>query len=292
MPALRTTASLFRWVLRVAWVALPLAAGDALADALGAASAPVRVVASVGLWSAWAAGVLATLVARPLSLTVLRTLAPAALVATGAAALGGHTSAAALVATAVVTALASAPETAVLLVNGAAYANERRFPLRPPGPLLLGPVPLGWAVAVAGLTAGPLFLAARQWVVGGLAIVLGLPVAAVLLRSLHGLSRRWVVFVPAGLVLHDPLALVDPVLFRRQDVDSLHLAPAATDALDLTQHALGIAVELRLRQPAELLLRRPGQVGGETTRTPALLFTPSRPGAVLAEAARRRVPGA
>lgn len=292
IPFAVATLSLPSWMLRGAWVVLPLVAGDVLADALGAARAPVGTVASVGLWAAWTLGVLATLVPRPAGLTALRVLAPAALVAVGAAALGGHTSIVALVVTAVATALAFAPETAVLLVNGAAYANERRFPLRPPGALLLGPIPLGWAAAVAGLVGGPLLLAACQWVAGALVTAVGVPLAVLLLRALHGLSRRWVVFVPAGLVLHDPLTLIDPVLFRRQDVEALHLAPAGTDALDLTQHALGIALELRLHQPAELLLRRPGRIAGETVRAHALLFTPTRPGAVLAEAGRRRVGGA
>lgn len=275
--------------MRAAWISLPLAAGPVLGDALADASGAVQRVASVGLWAGWTVGVLATLVPRPLGLTALRSLAPGSLAAVVAASAGGHVSAGALVASALVTALVLAPETARWSVGGAAYAGERRFPLRPPGPLLLGPLPLAWAVATAGVATGPLLLAARQWATGAAAVVVGLPLAAVLLRSLHGLSRRWVVFVPAGLVLHDPLSLVDPVLFPRQAVEALGPAPSDTDALDLTQRALGLALELRLREPGEVILVRPGRKGGERAKPTAMLFTPSRPGEVLAEAASRRI---
>src|SRR5439155_6317326 len=108
---------------------------------------------------------------------------------------------------AVTMAIVFAPDTALFCVNGPAYPNERRFPLRPPAPLLVGPMALAWALGVTGLTAGPLLLAARQWVLGSVAFVVGLPVASILVRSLHVLSKRWVVFVPAGLVIVDPLGL-------------------------------------------------------------------------------------
>src|SRR5947208_1557087 len=78
-----------RWVVRALWVALPFTAGPALADALSGASRPVQVVASAGLWTAWALGVVATAVALPASLTVLRVLAPAALAAVVAGAAAG-----------------------------------------------------------------------------------------------------------------------------------------------------------------------------------------------------------
>jgi hypothetical protein len=136
---------------------------------------------------------------------------------------------------------------------------------------------------------GPLLLAARQWVAGGLALVVGFPVAAVLMRSMHALSRRWVVFVPAGIVLHDPLTLVDPVLFRRQSVEALHPAPADSDALDLTQGSPGLALELLLLDRADLTLVKPGTRRGASGRTARLLFTPTRPGAVLEQARERRI---
>ena len=278
------------WILRVLWLALPFTAGRAFADALDGASTPVQVVASVGLWSAWAAVVVATLVPRPAGLTALRLVAPAAVAALVAAAAGGHVSVPGLVNAVAVSVLAVSIEVATLFVNGAAYPNEQRFPLKAPGPLLLGPLELAWAITVAGVAAGPLLLAAQQWVAGGVALVTGVPLAYVLGRSLHLLSRRWAVLVPAGLVLHDPMTLADPVLFQRPTIEVLHPAPAGSDSLDLTQRALGLAVELVLREKVAMTLLTPGDRRGEQGSSARLLFTPGRPGRLLAAAGERRIP--
>ena len=281
------------WVVRVLWAALPFTTGTVLAHAMSSWSAAPRDVASVGLWLGWAGVLVGTLVPRPSGLTALRVAAPAVLGAVVAALVTHHSGVASRVlapAWAVATsAVALAPETAVVFVNGTAYPDERRFPLRAPGPLLLGPLPLAWAIVAGGAAAGPLLLADRRWVPGAVALLL-LPASAVLARSLHELARRWVVFVPAGVVLHDPLALADPVLFRRQLVEALGPAPAtAGDALDITQRALGLALELRLRDDHELAVARPRARGrrSETVHARRLLFTPTRPGAVVAEARAR-----
>jgi hypothetical protein len=250
----------------------------------------VRTLASVGLWGGWGAGLLALAIPRPAALTTVRVVAPAAVVAAVAAApRAGSAFALAVVWTAVCCAWTYAPALGSWAVNGAVYPDERRFLLRVPGPLLFGPLALGWALAVAGLASGPLLLASRSWLAGGVALVVGLPLAALLLRAIHTLSRRWVVFVPAGVVLHDPVALVDPVLLRRQSVRRLGPAPVDSDALDLTQRAPGLALELALESPIELSLLAPGQRVGKPATAQRLLFTPTRPGALLEEARRRRL---
>ena len=280
---------LVSWVVRLAWIGLPFTVGPPLADALDAASRPVQLVASSGLWVGWAVGVVAVLVPHPLSLTALRIVAPASVVAVVVAAAADHASALALGWATVTAAWAFAPSFGLACVNGPAYPNERRFLLRVPGALLVGPLALAWALTVTGLAAGPLLLAARQWVAGAIAVVVGVPVAVVLARSMHALSRRWAVFVPAGLVLHDPLTLADPVLFPRQSVEVLRPAPADSDSLDITQRAPGLALELLLLEKAELTLVKPGVRAGAPGRTTRLLFTPTRPGAVLEQARTRRI---
>jgi hypothetical protein len=277
------------WAVRVLWAVLPLVAGPPLAAALAGASRPVQVVASVGLWAGWAVGLLAALAPRPVGLTGLRVLAPAGAAAAVAAAAGGHRSVPALVLTLALAAGVVSSEVAAVFANGAAYPNERRFPLRAPAPLLVGPVPLAWAVIVVGIAAGPLLLAARQWLAGAVAVAVGLPAAGFLVRALHGLSRRWAVLVPAGLVLHDPMTLADPVLFKRATVEALRPAPAGTDSLDLTQRAPGLALELLLAEKVPMALVRPGRPE-EAGASARLLFTPARPGALLAAARARRIP--
>lgn len=276
------------WMLRVAWAVLPFVAGPGLAAALDGYSAPVRTTASVGLWAVWALVLVATLVPHPIALTVVRVAAPAGALASAAAAIAGHGPVAAGW-WAVVLVVAFLPETGAWFVNGPAYPNERRFLLRPPGALLLGPLFLAWGLVVAAPVAGALLLAARQWVFGALVLAVGLPVAVVLARSLHGLSRRWLVFVPAGVVVHDELALADAMLFQRRGVVALRPAPAGTDALDLTRRALGLALELQLGEPVTVNVSTPGTPVGTATTCTAMLMTPTRPGAVLEEARARRI---
>jgi hypothetical protein len=279
------------WPARLTWLVLPLAAGPALGDALDGASRPVQLVASLGLWGGWAAVLVTALIPSTVSLTALRVAGPAAVAFALAAAVGGGVSGADVVAVTFCSLAALAalwPVTGEAFVDGSSYGDERRLPLRPPGPLLAGPVELVWAIVVAGVAAGPLLLAARQWVLGGLALVVGLPLAWWGARSLHTLARRWIVFVPAGFVLHDPLAIVDPVLVRRVSVRSFGPAPADTDALDLTRGALGLALEVQLAEPVPLLVVR-GRGASETVTASKLLVTPTRPGVLLTEARKRRL---
>ena len=285
------------WPVRCAWLLLPLLAGPVLAEALDTAGRPVQVVTSLGLWGGWLAGLLATLVPRTLTLTLLRLLASGGVVFVGAAAVASGDASAVwrvvgLVSMLVTAVLAFLPEVGRLFADGSGYGDEQRFPLRVPAPLLAGPVPLAWGAVVAGVTAGPLLLAARMWVVGAVALAAGAVAAWWGARALHVLARRWVVMVPAGMVLHDPLALGDPVLLRREQVQGLDPAPADSSALDLTRGALGLALELRLVEPVELTVAA-GPSGPaaaqEAVKAASVLFTPTQPGALLAAARSRRI---
>jgi len=281
------------WLVRGLWAALPFTVGPTLAAALDAASDPVQAVASTGLWLGWAVGMVAAFVPLPLALTALRFMAPAAVLAAVLAAGGGHASALALAWAAVTCAWAFAPAVGTACVNGPAYPNERRFLLRPPGPLLAGPLPLAWALSVAGIAAGPLLLGARRWALGGLLLLLGWPLAALLLKSIHNLSRRWVVFVPAGVVLHDPVVLFDPMLFPRKDVTVFRAATAAdAGSYDLSQRAPGLGIQMELAELTTVTLLKPGRREGVAIHATGLRFTPTRPGLVLEEARRRRIAGA
>ena len=281
---------LLPWLVRGLWAGLPFTTGPALAGALDSASRPVQLVASTLLWLGWAVGMVATFAPHPLALTALRVVAPAAVVGAMAAAAGGEPSALAVAWATVACAWAFAPAIGAMCVNGPAYPNERRFLLRPPGPLLAGPLPLAWALAVAGIAAGPLVLAAKQWVLGGVVLLVGWPVAGLLLKSMHNLSRRWAVFVPAGVVLHDPVVLFDPTLFRRQDITAFRPATAAdTGSYDLSQRAPGLGIQLELAETTTVTLLKPGRREGVAIHATGLRFTPTRPGAVLEEARRRRL---
>lgn len=276
------------WVLRAAWLSLPLTVGGAVADAVEGLDRPLAIVIGVGCWGVWAALVVATLVPHPIGLTGLRIAAPAVLsTALWTAVVDGVSaiSVLAVVSAMVTTSVVFLPVVAQQFVDALSYGDERRLPLRVPGLLWVGPIELAWVTVVAGTAAGPLLLGAEQWIAGAALLVIGLPAALLAARSLHALTRRFLVFVPNGVVLHDHLALSDPFLFGRSHLVSIGPAPRDSDGTDLTRGALGLALELRL----DTTVRLPVASGAETVETEAtaILVTPSRPAAALREAEKR-----
>lgn len=288
-----------RFAVPVTWGLLPFVAGPAFADALDPRSRPVQVVASVGLWLVWAAALGLSLVPRSTTLTAVRIIVPAsipaALWALVAAPTIGVAAVCGLALAVVATGVALLPAVGDLFVNGSAYGDERRMPLRAPAGLLVGPIEIAWLVCVAGAVSGPLLLAAESWVLGGLLLVVGWPAAFVAGRALHGLAQRWIVFVPIGFVLHDQMAITDPMLMPRRMLHRVGPAPADTRATDLTLGSFGLALQADLTEPTPVTLiprrTRPGQrPTADTVEVQSVLFTPTRPGAVLREAAARRLP--
>ncbi|MGH9025593.1 MAG: hypothetical protein ACRDWD_05665 [Acidimicrobiia bacterium] len=290
------SSAVFVWLLRIVWLTLPLTTGDAVSNATGGWSTADRVVAAVLLWSAWGAGVVATLAPRPWGLTTLRTATPCFVGVAIATAVGERASAAsaaaAVGATMVAGALAATPEVGRACAEAVAYGDERRFPLKVPPALFLGPLPLAVALVAAGVALGPLLLADGRVGVGIAAVVIGFPVAALLARALHGLSRRWAVLVPAGLVVADPLTLPDPVLITRDRVATL--TPYAGRApegatLDLRLGAVARSVLMALTTDIDVMAGRRIGRGATSVPTRALLFSPVLPEELLLLASERRI---
>ncbi len=201
------------WPARVLWFVLPLSLGFVMRDALASWSSGPTILAAAMLYAAWLAGLVALVALHPWSFTVLRIVAPVSVLV----ALSGVRAAAlwiallALAHSLVVCALALHGAIAQACAQAEAYGDEVRRPLRTP-PLLCLVLVIVVPVIASGVAVGPLLLAAGRVAWGVVATVLGLAVAAILARSLHSLSRRLLVFVPAGLVLSDPLTMPDPVL--------------------------------------------------------------------------------
>jgi hypothetical protein len=281
------------WCARLTWMLLPVSAGGALGDALaGWSTAPARV-AAVFLWAAWTMGLIALLAPRPWGLTALRVAAPTTVLLTIAsvASTSAGTSALAVSSSVVASVFALSASVAHAATNAMAYGDEVRFPLRVPMSLLLGPVPLAVALVGAGVAAGPLLIADGRIVAGVVVTALGFPVAFALIRSLHALSLRWLVLVPAGVVVVDPLTLADPVLIRREHIAGLGREPAgyaADDALDLRLGTQTGTIELTLHAPQPFARRR-GRHDSQLRDAAAVLVSTTRPAALVTLAGERRI---
>jgi len=280
---------------RVVWLALPLTSGPAASDALSTWPSAPRVLGAAFLWLAWGAGLVALLAPRPVGLTVVRVVAPAfAALAIVAAAWGDASTTVALfavVGTLAASALVADPAVAIASANGIAYGDERRFPLRTPPALYLAPLPLARAVAAAGPVTGPLLLADGQVLWGLVALAVGIPATALAARSLQVLARRWLVLVPAGLVVADPMTLADPVLVVRRRLRALAAVPATRPpdegTIDLRLGATFGTLLVGLDGTIDIVRSASGRRPDETLRPSALLVAIAGRGELLEAATRR-----
>lgn len=278
------------WIARALWILLPVTIGGLIGDA--ATSGDGAAALAVSAWAVWAIGLFSSVVLAPVSLTVLRIVAPLPLFAGAVAAVSSPPDllgwVGLAVAAAAVTACMSA-EVGTDFVNGSAYGDERRVTIRIPSVLLAGPVELVWALTALPLPAAVL-LGARGGRVAAVVVgVAGAALAVIGFRILHRLAGRWLVLVPAGITIVDPMALAEPILLRRTAIVRLGPAPVDSAALDLTVGAAGLILEADLSEPVELVqATRRGQVG-EPVEVSSVLIAPSRPGRLLAMAEDRRI---
>lgn len=284
-------------VLRIgavaAWLAVAAGAwfGDLILPELRPDGGGARTTVTVALWLAYVVVLAALLLPGARAATVVRIAKPAGALelwgaAAGSADASDPVAVIGLIASLVGAGLVLLPAYAEAQLDAASYGDERRFLLRPPGPILVALVVPMWAVSVAGVAVGPLLLAGRGWTAGIVAAAVGFPAAAFAAHTLYRLACRWLVFVPNGVVVHDHLAVAEPLPLRRRDIASIGPAPADTAAADLTAQAFGMALELRLNEPAKVGVMTGRNRSEEHTLT-ALLVSPSRPAAVLATAERR-----
>jgi len=255
------------WALRAIWIGMPVVVGAIIADAIRSWSDAPRATASVLAWVGWTIVLLAVLVPRPLSLTVARFGLPITFAVALVAGLSGRSS------------------------QGAAYGDEERFPLKVPPALLLGILPAAVGLVACAIVVGPLLLADRQWVLGTIVVLVCGFIGAFVVRLVHQLSQRWIVLVPAGLVIADPLTLTDPVLFPRARIAGLGPADPSRrppdDACDLRLGASFGSCALLLADDADIMRRVRNR--GVTVHANLLLITPTAAPALLERARARRI---
>jgi len=270
------------WALRVVWVLT----GLSLAVAVNRAThdVPDGFIATAGAYLMVGLVVVALVVPSPDSLTVSRMLVPAAIPSAIVAWTSGHRpviAAAALGLALVATLLVMSGEVAEVLVQGAAYGDERRFPLRTPAPILV-PAFLAWSLWCAAGLSAVVLLCNRRWFVGGALAAVGMALSWLLFTRLSRLSNRWLVLVPAGVVVRDPLVLGETLMVQRTNLAAAHLAPVDSEAADLTGPAGGVPVEIVLRDMITALFPASREhPRGRAIHVQSFLVSPVRPGRAL-----------
>jgi hypothetical protein len=282
------------WAARAVWLAVAVLGGSAIGQALAGHSRAVQRTGTTLAWVGWAAVALAIVVPSTIGLTIVRSVVPAAVVVAVMASLGGADAtdaAVCLTSTLVMAALVCGAEFGQVFAQGSAYGHERRFVLRPPVAFML-PAVVSWCVLCALAISGPLLLAARSWWIGVPVTALAAAAGWFLGRRFHLLSRRWLVLVPAGIVIHDQLVLAETVMVPRATLTMVGLALADTQAADLTGPAAGHAVEMAMRDASITVVMAPSRAkpNGTALHVRSVLVAPTRPGRLLRAAAEAKFP--
>lgn len=243
------------WLVRVLWLVAALLPNN-LTDTMSSHSQILRTTMSVELWGLWALVALATWLHHPISLTTARCIVPVVvahlLVGLPESSFGiANVIGAACALVALV--LIYTSNYGSIHVQAGAYGDERRYLLRVPAPIVM-PLILGWGVMMIVVCITPLMLASERYVVGGIGVVLSLGLLWQLPVRLHRLSRRWLVKVPAGWVVHDDVVLSENLLIKTHDVVSMSLALEGSEAIDLTGMTRGVPIEVQLREMTDVRL--------------------------------------
>lgn len=272
------------WVPRLLWVAVAVGGAWSIGEAVDARSSALQWTVATCAWLAWGVGIVTLAVPSTLGLTVVRMASALTCVAAIVSWISGSSLAAGV--TFVVTSLLFA--TFVFsaafgqqCVQASAYGDERRFLLRPPAAFLI-PVLLSGIVWCAALISAPLMLASHQWVAGAVLAALAITLTWLVVPRFHLLSRRWLVLVPAGIVVHDHVVLAETLMVTRRDVANVQLALAGTEAADLTGPATGHAIEVALSAMATATLAPTrSSPRGRELHMQSFLVAPTRPGSFL-----------
>ncbi len=290
MPRLSTKSAL--WATRVLWLATIVLVPLAIDSAARGRSAWAENVSVTVWWVVAGTVVVALVVCGPIGLTAIRMLVPASVpiaVATlvlGASVLRGI---AALAAAMVATLSALMAETGEATVQISAYGDERRLPLRVPAAMLI-PIAVSWLLWFATSLAGVILLAAEMLITGIALLTIAGALTWLVGQRLHRFSCRWLVSVPAGVVVHDPVVLAETLMVLRPNVEHAHLALATTEAADLTGPAAGHALEVTFREMVQVVLAAtPKNPKGTAIHAQSVLIAPSRPGRALRALADRKI---
>ena len=250
-----------RWLCLILWLPLPFTVGSLFSDVFNDWNSTTVTVLSVVLWFGWGATLIALLTTTAQSLTALRIITPsvpllAAWAALAADSTPSFTLSLALANATLAAAVAFLPAVGMEFINGSSYGDEKRFPLRAPGPVLFGILEMVWLVMFASTTGAVMFLAQRNWLAGIPIAVVAVAANFIGVRSCYQLTQRWLVVVPAGIVLVDPIVIIDALLVQKKNLADITYSPAPenprennadANVLDLTATAVGPYLTVSLR---------------------------------------------
>ena len=284
MPNLRIATGLL-WSMRILVGCLPFV-GAGVGALLETRSTAIQIVGTVLAWLIWGLIVLASFISHPISLTVLRMGSPVVasfLVFIATTDQGSTLQVINATIGFAVLLISFSAEIGSIYVQASAYGDERRFLLRPPVSFV-APVAISVVIVNFFIIATPMFFAARIWLAGVISLIGLAACIKFMAPRIHQLSRRWLVFVPAGFVVHDEVVLSINLMIKKQELVDIQLARDDTQAADLSALTWGVPLELSFNKTLDVSLTAIGARHLKTVsaiHATSIIIAPSRPGTVL-----------
>ena len=284
MPNLRIATGLL-WSMRILVGCLPFV-GAGVGALLETRSTAIQIVGTVLAWLIWGLIVLASFISHPISLTVLRMGSPVVagfLVFIATTDQGSTLQVINATIGFAVLLIGFSAEIGSIYVQASAYGDERRFLLRPPV-AFVAPVAISVVSVDFFIIATPMFFAARIWLAGAISLIGLAACIKFMAPRIHQLSRRWLVFVPAGFVVHDEIVLSINLMIKKQELVDIQLARDDTQAADLSALTWGVPLELSFNKTLDVSLTAIGARHLKTVsaiHATSIIIAPSRPGTVL-----------
>jgi hypothetical protein len=273
------------WASRLSVIATGLAV-PLLNNALRQMSSLTGISSTVGIWLLWSIALLCTLVPSSSALTAIRLALPTIFVIVAAVAITSD------ITSGVAAALAISLLSSLFIFSGdignsfvqlAAYGDERRYLLRCPPAMLLVQI-LSWLVWLALAIVAINLLASDAAIIGAAATIAALLLTIVLPRRFHRFSRRWLVSVPAGLVIHDHVVLAETAMFMNNAVVEIGIDLAPSEAADLSGKCSGVGLLITLKDfDTVVLAATPKTPGGSAIHVKSMRVCPTRPGRAITE---------
>ena len=266
--------------------ALVVAAGGSVplvSTSLEGVDSGTKLLARVALWTLWSVLLLCVMVPSSISLTTLRLIAPvhSTVVLIVVASEPSANSIIALALSVAMTAFAFMAEIGAHFVQKSAYGDEMRFLLRCPTPMAAVQL-IMWMLWTSSTIVGSLALVNRAWIAGGTLVALAVIGIVLLPSRFHRLSRRWLVRVPAGLVVHDHVVLAETAMFGRSAVSAIELTDDLGDDADLAGGGRGPGLRVSLADFETVVLAATSDhPGGRAIHVRSFRVRPSRPGRAL-----------
>ena len=279
------TTSALVWASRLSVVATGLTV-PFLTNALRHMSSVTGTSSTIAIWALWSIALLSTLVPSSTGLTAIRLALPTISVIVGAVGIANGISSgvvAALAISLLASLLVMSAEIGNSFIELAAYGDERRYLLRCPPAMLVVQI-LSWLVWVALTIVAINFFDNEAFVPGGIAAVTAVFLTIALPRRFHRFSRRWLVSVPAGLVIHDHVVLAETAMFMHNAVIEIGIETAQSEAADLSGKCAGLGLVITLKDfDTVVFAGTPKTPGGSAIHVKSMRVCPTRPGRTITE---------